>query len=201
MRPASGALCEFPQGKTPAKNGTFAAILSTHASRSTSRRGAVLERLGPFGAACFSQGRVVDHRRALAGSQRACDASQQSACICVGSVCSGASGHFSAKWVIRFLQRRACAEGSMCRMGLSSLYRCKIRVLEICVPPLRRCQAPNLALTSQSQWSQQQRPLRVVRGGLRPPPTARVTARSFRDQTRPDSVRVGLRAPSFSLLS
>ena len=179
--------------------------MSTHASRSTSRRGAVLERLGPFGAACFSQGRVVDHRRALAGSQRACDASQQSACICVDSVCSGASGRFSAKRVIRFLQRRACAEGSMCRMGLSSLYRCKNRVLEICVPPdvppLRRCQAPNLALTSQSQWSQQPRPLRVVRGGLRPPPTARVTARSFRDQTRPDSVRVGLRAPSFSLLS
>ena len=114
-------LHEFSQGKKPAKNGTFAAILSTHASRSTSRRGAVLERLGPFGAACFYQGRVVDHRRALAGSQRACDASQQSACICVGSVCSGASGHFSAKRVVRFLQRRACAEGSMCRMGLSSL--------------------------------------------------------------------------------
>ena len=114
--------------------------MSTHASRSTSRRGAVLERLGPFGAACFSQGRVVDHRRALAGSQRACDASQQSACICVGSVCSGAPGHFSAKRVIRFLQRRACAEGFMCRMGLSSLQRCKNRVLEICVPPLRKLQ-------------------------------------------------------------
>ena len=181
-------------------------FVSTHASRSTSRRGAVLERLGPFGAACFSQGRVVDHRRALAGtpgSQRACDASQLSACICVGSVCSGAGrlAIFLRNASLDFssdahVQRIHMPNGPVEFAALQNT-----RSRDACVPPLRRCQAPNLALTSQSQWSQQQRPLRVVRGGLRPPPTARVTARSFRDQTRPDSVRVGLRAPSFSLLS